>query len=426
MGYGRSWRQCVAVALVLLGAVGACVSAPPTGGKLPTLAVKDWYFLKDGKPLYLGGCTFSDCATVDDGAERLRLVRGKANYIRTWLEAWRGETYTPPFQVVNGKADLSQHNPAFFAKLRQMLDESAKQGVVQELTLFNPWGAENHWENYWWNPANNVQGHQVDAKSLYTLGNPCQSLQERWVDAVLATVDASLARNFVIIEVDNELRTGGGAWRQHFVDYVRGKGRYIISTIGDYCRDYDAVGGANQVICRHGGFSGDPDSYYGRAIAGDRAKPVVFNELYVWYRNPREAQRQVLWNIFMAQGMFCVYHWGHGGQVSQPDTLQDVAVLVRFANSIPFQLFTADDSWLRPGDGKAHGLRGPGAYAAYLWGTGSGQVMVTLPQGTYTVRWMDPATGRYTRTERGVRAEGEQAIAGPAYQHDAVLHITRE
>lgn len=176
----------------------------------PVLTVRDWYFEKDNQPIYLAG--YSPKAGIDGGRRpvgRVQEVGSRINYMRTWLELWNREDFMRPFVLVNGRADLSQYNAPFFDRLRAALDGSVKVGVVQELTLFNPWGARYDWEHHWWNPRNNIQHQPVDHTSLYTLGNPCQGLQERWVDKVLETVDASSARNFVIIEIDNELGRDG-------------------------------------------------------------------------------------------------------------------------------------------------------------------------------------------------------------------------
>ncbi len=394
------------------------------------LTVKNWYFEKDGKPLWLGG--YSAGAGLEAGSqgscsERVNEVKGKANYIRTWLELWKREGITCPFKLVGNKADLSQFNPDFFNKLKRMLDASASAKIVQELTLFNPWGARYEWENHWWNPVNNIQAHPVDEKSLYTLGNPCQALQERWVDKVLETVDTSLARDFVIIEIDNELSTGGGAWRKHFVDRVNSKGDYIISTIADYCSDFDALNEGNRVINRHKGGINDPLNYYRKIVGYDQAKPVVFNELYVWWHHPREIQRAVFWAIFMAQGMLCVDHWG-GGKTSEEETLQDVSVLVEFANSIPFERFVKDDTWIVscPGQKLAQRCEERQAYLAYMWGRDNGPFKVNLPQGSYRVEWIDPATGKRFHERRHVPVDGEKALDVPDYNHDAVVYITGE
>ena len=437
MRYGGTWQKLVLCGLLCLLAScrGEGPPAPPAQSKVvdipfvpPKLTVKGWYFEKDGKPIYLGGCSLGAALKEANHPDRVRAVEGKANYIRTWLELWKKPEFACPFKLKDGKADLSQYDPDFFQKLKDMLDLSARMGIVQELTLFNPWGARYDWDNHWWNPRNNFQGHRVTKQSLYTLGNPCQSLQERWVDKVLETVNASLARDFVIIEIDNELGTGGGAWRKHFVAYVRSKGKYIVSTIVDYCSDYDVVKEGNHIISRHKGGSGDPPRYHRKIVKFNKVKPVIFNELYVWWHHPREAQRSVFWTIFMAQGMFCVDHWG-GGKTTEEDTLSDVGALVRFANSVPFHLFTADDSWIVSCPGQKWSLSRPGseaAYLAYIWGRENRQFNVNLPKGSYNVRWLDPATGKTIRENTQVLITGEKVLDVPTYHYDVIVYIAGE
>ena len=394
----------------------------------PKLVVKNWYFEKDGQPIYLAGYSEKEAFKAVNYVKRLSKVKGRANYVRTWLELWKTPGFFCPFKLMEGKADLSQYNPDFFQRLKDMLDRSARADIVQELALFNPWGARYDWDDHWWNPRNNIQGHRVNSESLYTLGNPYQSLQEQWVDKVVETVDASLARDFVIIEIDNELSTPGGSWRKHFVDYVRSKGKYIVSTIVDYCGDYDVVNEGNHIISRHKGGLNDPQRYHDKIIRFNKAKPVVFNELYVWRDNSREVQRTVFWTIFMAQGMFCVKHWG-GGRTSEEETLNDVSVLVRFANDIPFHLFVRDESWIVSCAGKKWAQScpvGPEAYLAYMWGKGDSQFKVDLPKGFYCIQWLDPATAKRISKHGHVAINGERVLDIPAHDYDVIIHITRE
>jgi len=406
--------------------VGSAAAEPRGEFVPPRLTVKGWYLEKDGAPVFLAG--YSPKAGFRGALShgRIEAVRGRANYMRTWLELWDRPEFPCPFQRVEGKADLSRYDAGFFRRLREMLDASARAGVVQELTLFNPWGAGFDWDHHWWNPRNNIQGLDVTKESLYTLGNPCQSLQERWVEKVLETVDASLARHFVIIEIDNELGTGGGAWRRHFVEFVKRRGDYIVSTIADYCGDYDAVKEANDIVARHRGASADPQRYWKKVLAYDRCKPVIFNELYVWRDHPREAQRTVFWTIFMSGGMFCVDHWG-GGRTSEADTLNDVAALAQFANGIPFHRFKPDNTWIVSCPGHAWALsRDDGAeYLAYLWGRGEEPFRVSLPRGAYGVSWFGPGGERPPAPAVRTVIGGPAALTPPPHEHDIVCYIRR-
>jgi len=385
---------------------------------LPRLAVQDWYFEIDEKPVYLVGYS---PGTADESQ-----YVGALNYMRTWLE-WQHEgKYMCPFVQVEGKADLSRIDQAWLDGLRAFLDASAKAGVVQELTLFNPWFARDDWEVHYWNPANNVQGLAVGPASLYTLGNPCQPYQEQWVHAILDVVDASLARHFIIIEIDNELKTGGGAWREHFVKLVKARGGYIVSTIATYCGDYDAIGGLNDVICLHSGGSGKPSQYHKWTVDLPRTKPVVFNELYVWWHHARETQRAVFWNAFLSGSMPCAYQWGDG-ETSPESTENDLSVLAKFANSIPFHRFRPGAYWLTraPSQACAAYHEDGDGFLAYLWGGGDEAVEISLPDGEYMVSWIDPASGELLGKVPQLNVPATVRIPPPPYSQDILCYIVK-
>jgi hypothetical protein len=49
-----------------------------------------------------------------------------------------------------------------------------------------------------------------------------------------------------------------------------------------------------------------------------------------------------------------------------------------------------------------------------------------LPQGRWTLRWVDPITGKAVREERVAHAGGRKAVTTPAYRVDIALEIRRE
>jgi len=408
--------------------------APQAAGEslhVPRLTVNDWYFELDGEPLFIVGYNPGMAEEQEVFGEpsrgRLSQVPPGVNYMRTWL-TWQYEgQYRCPFLRVDGKADLSRIDPAWLDALTDFLDASARAGVIQELTLFNPWFARADWAAHDWNPANNIQGLDVDTQSLYTLDNPCLPYQEQWVEAILGAVDASLARHATIIEIDNELKTGGGAWREHFVRFVKERGDYIVSTIATYCGDYDAVGGPNDVVCLHTGGSGNPGQHYQWVVDLPRTKPVVFNELYVWWHHPREKQRAVFWNAFLAGAMPCAYQWADDGRTSRADTAQDLSALARFADSIPFHRLRPDDQWVEdaPGEFRAASQEDGGAFLAYFWGGETGSIQLNLPDAAYTVSWVSPETGGAVGALQELHAAGTVTLDLPDHHHDIVCYIQR-
>ena len=392
----------------------------------PTISIDNGIVLKNCKPTYLIG--FSPSALFYDGSRDIKKMRSlpeEINYMRTWLEAWDAPGVQSPFVLVNGKADLKQLNPQWLASLGDFLDASASAGVVQELTLFNPWAAREHWESHWWNPNNNIQGFDVNADSLYTLNNSAQTLQELWVEQILDVVENSNARDYVIIEIDNELLTGGASWRDRFITQVKAHGNYIVSAIATYADDFDPIESNNDIIALHGGGSGNPADYIGRTLAFEKTKPVIFNELYPWYQHSRESQRAVFWSIFLAGGMFAVDYWG-GGETNQAETLDDIVALARFVEQIDFINYQPHVGWLSTtGEtpiAKAH--RNGTGFITYLDNAQIQQpITVTLPRGTYSLKWINPATGTGTHTRTLTSSGADIKLTPPEEINDAVLFI---
>jgi hypothetical protein len=87
----------------------------------------------------------------------------------SFVAPWpRGET--PGAADGGTKFDLSRWNDAYFARLKELLREAEKRGIVVELTLFCPYYRDSMWEVSPFNAANNVNGvgdvERVDALTL--------------------------------------------------------------------------------------------------------------------------------------------------------------------------------------------------------------------------------------------------------------------
>jgi hypothetical protein len=113
------------------------------------------------------------------------------------------------------------------------------------------------------------------------------------------------------------------------------------------------------------------------------------------------------------------------------DVLADLGRMKRIIDDLPirYDLLSPDSSYLV----RAQGHRGTRAssgdlYVSYFVGPlDPGTVDVSLPRGTYTVRWLDPATGK-TSLEDKVSVESTQErtpleLQRPAILADAVLFV---
>ena len=69
-------------------------------------------------------------------------------------------------------------------------------------------------------------------------------------------------------------------------------------------------------------------------------------------------------------------------------------------------------------------LAEPGkAYAVYVLGGKSAELVVTLPAGKYLSEWIDTKTGRAVRAEQFEHGGGTRTLASPPYEEDIALRI---
>jgi len=135
---------------------------------------------------------------------------------------------------VNGKADLAQFNPAFWAAVDNLLTEAAKRGMWAEVDLVDGWGIKHvrmgDTPTYHpWNPANNVQGQDHASPTF-------DAVQEAWVRKAVQVVGR---HGNVVFETSNEggLMPGWNvAWEEAIIATVhdeetkRGYPRHLVST----------------------------------------------------------------------------------------------------------------------------------------------------------------------------------------------------
>jgi len=259
---------------------------------LKRLEVEKHYFKIGGKRTFLAGLSIG-ARLRKDYLSRIQQLGGHANYVRIWLESWDDPTVYSPTE------------PGYFEFLGEVLNALYDAGIVTELCLFNNWAKRTF--------PNDYHG-MIDSN------------WKRWIKDVLTIVDHSKAKDFVIIECDNERMTGERHNRNKVIHEIRKyKPNSIISTIMDYSEDYNVITGDNDVITFHKGGTADPH-YWTREIEDlHKKKPVIPNELYIGAKKPRFKQQLVLKAIYEAAGAgFCVDWWG-GYNVSLEDTIKDVS-----------------------------------------------------------------------------------------------------
>jgi hypothetical protein len=111
--------------------------------------------------------------------------------------------YLAPWVKAEGKYDLDRFNPDYFVRLKDLLSEAQKHGIVVEVTLFTSIYVEDHWELCPFNHVNNINGvgdmdfHRVN--TLYSEG--LQEYQEAFIRKVVREVNSF---DNIFFEIQNE------------------------------------------------------------------------------------------------------------------------------------------------------------------------------------------------------------------------------
>jgi len=132
----------------------------------------------------------------------------------------RGDT--PGYANGGNKFDLTKWDPAFFNRLRDMIDYAGKKGVVVEVNLFCPFYEDAMWKLSPLHEPNNVNGlGKVKRTDVYTLDkhDGLLKVQEAMVHKV-----AKELKDFdnVYYEICNEPYFGGVTlnWQHHIADTI--------------------------------------------------------------------------------------------------------------------------------------------------------------------------------------------------------------
>ena len=120
-----------------------------------------WYWQYQGEAILLRGGSNDDnpfqwnSKELIEELDLLQSVGG--NYIRnTMSDRDEGNLYA--FKLVDdGKYDLEQWNEEFWNRLTFFLEETAKRGIIVQLTLWDHFDlGSRQWEKHPWNPHNNL------------------------------------------------------------------------------------------------------------------------------------------------------------------------------------------------------------------------------------------------------------------------------
>lgn len=185
-----------------------------------TLSVSGDRLVSDGRPLRLVG--YSDAGILAERAFDFRaffdrsLVPNRINYIRVWATYAFANDLTPFAGSRSARYNLLRPNPAFYARLEDLVLEANARNIVVHFTFFDGCGFDSgardpyrlRWANSPYNIVRNLQGFLTAPGQFDDLGTRCWN--EVNLPLIRAVADRIGRYGNVIYEPLNEPNIHGG------------------------------------------------------------------------------------------------------------------------------------------------------------------------------------------------------------------------
>lgn len=364
----------------------------------------------------------------------------------------------PGYHGGGNRFDLTHWDVAYFDRLKDFLTQAARRGIVVELTLFCPMYKDEMWNDCPMKAENNINGiGQCQREEVYTLE------QRDLLDVQLAVTRKLVneLRDFdnLYYEICNEPYFGGVTiqWQhaiadaiveaekdfpqQHLISQNVANGRAKIEQPHPavslfnfhYCVPPDTVAmnfGLNKAIGENEtGFRGQDDVLY-RTEGWDflLAGGSLYNNL------------DYSFTAAHPDGSLRGYKSPGGGSV---ELRQQLGILKRFLDDLDFVHMQPDNAVVQDVSPQltAHVLaQRSQAYAVYLHvplpnkpkqlrdhlrSDVKAKLTLGLPDGDYTVEWIDPLSGKVVKSDDVQPIRGKCQLLSPQFANDIALRIKR-
>ena len=454
-------------ALAFVACQGSPAGPNPLSGGVLRVGSSPYFFTDgSGRAVYLTGShtwmnfqdvSFTDPPPAFNWTGYLDfLEQHNHNFMRLWRwEEANGSTETPgnlwftpmpylrpgPGTARDGKPkfNLSQFNPAYFARMRQRVVDAGQRGIYVSIMLFDGWSIEdkggigNPWFGHPFQRDNNVNGIDGDPNyddqglETHTLQFPALvALQEAYVRQV---VDAVNDLDNVLYEISNESRPGTGAeaWERHMIAYVKqyeaGKpNQHPVGMTALYPggNNADLFASAADWISPNGSMT-DPPAADGRKVIlndSDHLCGTCFVEPWVW-----ESLTRGLNPIFMDpyDGAFPLQEQHDLSDPALESVRRNLGYARTYATRMNLAAMQPRGDLASSGYCLANPVAQGAEYLIYLPSGGSVTVNLSASPGTLTVEWFDPGTGQVTAG--GTITGGASPSFTAPTSGDAVLYL---
>jgi hypothetical protein len=338
---------------------------------------------------------------------------------------------TGPGNAADGKPkfDLTQPNPAFYARLRSKVIQADASGFYVDVMLFEGLAIRKsaRWVYHPFNPANNVNGIDGAMGSYHTLNNPTvNAIQGTYIRAA---IDAVNDLDNVLFEVSNEsLATSADvAWQYAVIDEIRAYEltkplQHPIGMTWQYAAENsfdNAPLWASTADWISPGCSvwpcGNGDNYATNPPASTGAKVVISDTDHVYGIG---GDAVWVWRQFL-RGLNPIFM--DNGIASFPATgnwegIRNAMGHVRtYAATIDLLAATPQNALCSSG----FCLMTPNSVAALSFVSGKGKraqssVTVQLQPGVYSLNWFNPANGQTTLAGTVNHSGGSRTFTAPA------------
>jgi hypothetical protein len=380
------------------------------------------------------------------------------------LTPW-ARSSSPGYAGGGNRFDLSQWDTTYFRRLHDFVRLAGEHGVVVEVTLFSSIYGDAQWRINPLHPSNNVNGtDSMPPQRVHTLDNgKLWAHQERMVRKIVRELNAF---DNVIYEIQNEpwadnhalagpinhylpkweeewrnrveLATDASlAWQRRVASVIRSeesslpKRHLIAQNFGNFRFPLPAVDSTVSILNFH---YASPDAVE-LNLGWDR---VVGLDETGFAGSDDATYRRQAWRFVLAGGAL-FDNLDYSFTVERPDgsdqnaapgggspaLRKQLGVLKRFVEGFDFVRMRPDRRVVTRAPGAfREALAEPGrAYAIYLDGRLTGDLLLEVPAGTYDATFVDVLTGDALARTRVQHAGGRLRLTAPAYAQDVALRV---
>lgn len=385
--------------------------------------------------------TFSGVYCEPQGAfniARNTLAPASGRYITPWARSDK-----PGYANGGNLFDLNRWDPAYFARLKDFLEQASRRGVVVELNLFCPFYEESMWRLSPMNAINNIQGiGKVARTDVYTLDKHggLLEVQEAFVRKIVREVNRF---DNLYFEICNEPYFGGVsmAWQRRMADVIAETERelpkrHLISmNIANGSAKVEDPHPAVSILNFH--YASPPD-----AVALNYHLNRVIGDNETGFKGTGDTPyRMEAWEFILAGGALFShldYSFAVGfedGTFEYPPTQpgggnrgfrQQMRVLREFMERFDFIRMKPAPEVVRsvPEGSRARVLAEAGRqYAVYVFGKATGTLVLDLPAGRYEQQWHDPVSGSVLEKRTWEHSGGTAQLTVPPHGEDIALSV---